>query len=221
MNSRVRDSYVQDTAVLVADNHHIIRIGLTTLIKEAGGMSLAGEASTGREALRVIDEVRPHVVVLDSAFPDMDGLEVLKEAKSRHAKLGLAVLSLHTDRDFCARAMRAGASAFITKGSSAEEILRGVRCAALGRRFVSADMAERLAMMVDVDDAVEPHELLSDREFEVLRHITDGMRISDIAENLCLSIKTVSTYRTRLLRKLAVPSTAHLVRYAIQHGLTT
>lgn len=221
MSRSIRDSHVHDTAIFTVHSHPIVQIGLADIVHRASGLELVGQASSGREAQRLVEEVEPHVVLLDSTLPDMDGLELLRTLKLRNERLGAAVISVHRDRDSCVRALRAGAAAYVTKGSPADDIVRALRCAALGRRFVSTDMTEQLATLADADLDRKPHERLSDRELEVLRRLTEGMRISEIASCLCLSIKTVSTYRTRVLKKLAVPSTAHLVRYAIEHGLST
>lgn len=221
MSSVVRDSQVRDITVATVDGHSIVGLGLATLIGSSPGMTHAGHASEGREARRLVAETRPHVVLMDPALVDVDGLDLVKELACSNEPAGIVVFSEQIGRDACARAMRAGAAAYVSKRSPPEDILRGIRCGALGRRFVSADLGEHLASLGDLDADLEPHERLSDREYEVLRRLTQGMRVSEIASCLSLSIKTVSTYRARLLKKLALPSTAHLVKYAIEHGLAT
>ncbi len=220
MENRARDSHARDTGVLIVDRHPIVRLGLTGLLETVSGVVCVGEATTGGEAQAALDRAKPHVIVVEETLPDMDGLELVKRAKSRNERVGVVVLSEHTDRDFCVRAMRAGASAFLARTSSGDDIVRGIRCAAIGRRFVSQSLMDGIVSRAETDVHLKPHELLSDREFQVFRRLTAGERISEIARALCLSIKTVSTYRTRLLQKLELPSTAHLVRYAIEHGLT-
>ncbi len=221
MSSVVRDSQVRDIAVATVDVHPIVGLGLANLIDSSARMTHVGHASEGREVRRLVGEARPHVVLMDPALADVDGLELLKELRSSSRPPGIVVFSEQVGRDACSRALRAGATAYVSKRSSPEDILRGIRCGALGRRFVSTDLAVHLASLGDLDADLEPHERLSDREYEVLRRLTEGMRVSEIASSLSLSIKTVSTYRTRLLKKLELPSTAHLVKYAIEHGLAT
>lgn len=221
MSSVVRHSQVRDIAVATVDGNPIVGLGLATLIDASSGMTHVGHATEGRDVQRLVGEARPHVVLMDPALADVGGLELVKALASSTEAPGLVVFSEQTGRDACSRAMRAGAVAYVSKRSPPEDILRGIRCGALGRRFVSADLVEHLASLGDLDADFEPHERLSDREYEVLRRLTQGMRVSEIASSLSLSIKTVSTYRSRLLKKLALPSTAHLVKYAIEHGLAT
>jgi two-component system, NarL family, invasion response regulator UvrY len=175
------------------------------------------EASNGDEALAAIEQPL-EIVVLDLSMPGRNGLDLLAEIKHRHPKLPVLILSLHDEQHFAIRTLRAGASGYLMKSSAIEELVSAVNKVAHGGRYVSAAVAERLAANPD-SLKTHPHETLSDREFDVLRGIAGGQSVSEIAEQLHLSVKTVSTYRTRLLEKMGMASNAELTRYALEHGL--
>jgi two-component system, NarL family, invasion response regulator UvrY len=188
----------------------------TTLEDSIPGVVVV-EAANGDEALAAIEQPF-EIVVLDLSMPGRNGLDLLAEIKHRHPKLPVLILSLHDERHFAIRTLRAGASGYLMKSSAIEDLVNAVSKVARGGRYVSDAVAERLAAAPDSLKS-NPHETLSDREFDVLRGIANGRSVSEIAEQLHLSVKTVSTYRTRLLEKMAMASNAELTRYALDHGL--
>jgi DNA-binding NarL/FixJ family response regulator len=205
--------------ILVVDDHAIVRQGLRQVIAEAPGMRVVGEAANGQEALELARQLELDVAIVDISMPGRGGLEVLKDLKAEHPGLALMVLSMHAEEQYAIRCLRDGASAYLTKGSTPEELVRAIRAVAAGRRYVTPSIAERLAEHLDQDAARPPHERLSDRELQVLVLIGKGRSVADIAGELSLSVKTVSTYRSRVLEKMGMGSTAQLIRYAVQTGL--
>jgi DNA-binding NarL/FixJ family response regulator len=205
--------------VLLVDDHAIVRKGMGAIL--AGGIpGLAIEqAGSGDEALTALDKARFDVVVLDLSMPGRSGIDLLAEIKHRHAALPVLIMSLHAEEQFAVRALRAGASGYLPKSSAPEDMVAAVRKVAGGGRYVSEKLAERLAAEAAGQAAQAPHERLSDREFEVLRGIASGKAVGQIADEMHLSVKTVSTYRTRLLEKMGLATNAELTRYALDHGL--
>jgi len=204
--------------VLIADDHPIVRHGIGRLLEAESDLAVAGEASTCAEALQRALQDDCDFLLLDLNMPGRGGLDVLREVKRNRPKLPVLILSMYDEVQFAVRAIKAGASGYLTKDSAPGELVRAIRHIAEGRRYVSVVLAERLAAyLADGTDGVP--EQLSDRESRVLALLVDGRTVSEIAELLVLSVKTVSTYRTRLLRKLRVHSTAALVRYALEHQI--
>jgi two-component system invasion response regulator UvrY len=205
--------------VLVADDHAVVRRGVLQILEDIPDMVAAGEASTGREVLRAVQEHDYDVLVLDIAMPDGGGLEVLKQLQSLKPNLRVLVLSMYPEKQYALRALKAGAAGYLTKESAPEELIAAIRKVARGGKYVTQSLAEKLA--VELGDEVEkaPHEALSDREYQVMCLLTSGKTLTEIAADLSLSIKTVSTYRTRILDKLNLKSTADIIRYALEHGL--
>jgi len=208
--------------VLLVDDHAVVRNGLRTVVTATGRMTVQAEASTAREGIRKSLEQPVDVVVLDLSLPDMSGIEATKLIRAERPRLPIVIFSMHSDREYCVRALRAGALGYVTKQGAPEEIVKAIETVAVGRRYVSPSLAELLVgVAVGGDDGRPPHEALSDREFEVLRLIAAGETPTQIAERLCLSVKTVSTYRARLLEKLNLENNSQLIRYAVEHGLAT
>ncbi|HEV7704470.1 MAG TPA: response regulator transcription factor [Gemmatimonadaceae bacterium] len=203
----------------IADDHPIVREGLRRIASEDPGITVTGEASTAAELFRLLTAAAVDVVLLDVSMPGATFVETLKELRERHPSVKVLVLSVHPEDQWAMRALRAGASGYLTKDHSPEQLVQAVRRVARGGKYVSETLAERLAGMVDNGRARALHELLSDREFEVLRALGSGMTVKDVAEQLRLSAKTVSTYRTRLLEKMGLKSKADLVRYVMVHEL--
>jgi len=205
--------------ILLVDDHAVVRKGMKAILEDQlAGVGVA-EASGGDEALALLAGRKFDVVVLDLSMPGRSGIDLLAEIKHRHAELPVLIMSLHGEEQFAVRALRAGASGYLTKAAAPEELLAAVLKVARGGRYVSQALAERLAADVGRDATAAPHERLSDREFEVLRGIASGSSVSHIAADMRLSVKTVSTYRTRLLDKMGMTSNSELTRYALQHGL--
>jgi two-component system invasion response regulator UvrY len=205
--------------ILIADDHAIVRQGLRQVIADAPGMRVTGEASSGQEALDLARAREFDVAIIDISMPGRGGLEVLKDLKAERPALKLMVLSMHAEEQYAIRCLRDGASAYLTKGSAPEELVQAIRTVADGRKYVTPSIAERLAERLEPGSDRPPHERLSDRELQVLVLLGQGRSVGDIAEELSLSVKTVSTYRARLLEKMGMDSTAQLIRYAVQNGL--
>lgn len=203
----------------IADDHPIVREGLRRIATDDAGISVAGEASTAEELFQLLKAKPVDVVLLDVSMPGSAFVETLRDLRQLHASVKVLVLSVHPEDQWALRALRAGAAGYLTKDHSPEQLIAAIRRVARGGKYVSETLAEKLAGLVDNGRADAPHELLSDREFEVLRALGGGMRVKDVAEKLHLSPKTISTYRVRLLDKMGLSSEADLVRYAMEHDL--
>jgi two-component system invasion response regulator UvrY len=204
---------------LIADDHAVVRQGLKQILGDTPEMLVAGEATTGQE---VLDKVRAEpwdVVVLDISMPDRSGLDILKQLRSERPKLPVLVLSMHSEDQYAMRVLKAGASGYLTKDCAPDELVKAIRKVASGGRYVSSLLAEKLAFEIGTDSSRLTHETLSDREFQVLRGIAAGKSVTEIAAELYLSPKTVSTYRARLLQKMNLGTTAELIHYAMQNHL--
>jgi DNA-binding NarL/FixJ family response regulator len=200
--------------VLVADDHKIVRDGLKRILSASADIEVAGEAASGDEALALVKKNDYDVAMLDMSMPGLAGIDLIKRIKLEKPQLRLLVLSMHAEHQYAARALKAGASGYLTKDSAAEQLVVALRKIAAGGVHISEAAAASL-----VSGGKQPHETLSDREFEVLRFLVEGLGPTEIAERLHLSVKTVSTHKTRILEKLGVGSTAELVRYAIENKL--
>lgn len=205
--------------VLVVDDHAIVRRGLKHLFAESGDIAVAGEATSAEDALEKIRRSRWDVAVIDINLPDRDGLELIEQARIANPKLPLLVLTMYAEEQFAVRAVRLGAAGYVTKESAPEELMQAVRKVAAGGRYVSPSLGERLARLVYGDTEQLPHETLSSREFQVFRLLAGGRTVSAVADELCLSVKTVSTYRTRILEKLELKTNAELTLYAVRNRL--
>jgi len=205
--------------VLIADDHAVFRRGLRETLAEGFSRITFGEARTAQEALDHVRRQDWDVVILDISMPGKSGLDILDELKRLRPKLPILLLSMHPEEQFARRALKAGAAGYLTKDSVPEELKEAVRRVVVGGRYVSATLAEKLA--VDLREGADRpiHELLSDREFQVLRMIASGKTVKQIAEEIALSVKTVSTYRGRILEKTGMKTNAELIRYALQSQL--
>ena len=205
--------------VWIADDHAIVRHGLQQILAQQPDLTVAGEAATGEELLAMVRQGQGEVVVLDLSLPGMAGLDVLRELRHLAPRLPVLILSVHAADQYVTRALRAGASGYLTKESAAEELVQAIRRVVAGGRYLNPATAERLADYVASGMASRPHESLSDREFEVMRLLVRGRRVAEIAEALSLSPKTISTYRRRVLEKMNMTSNADLVEYAVRERL--
>jgi len=205
--------------ILIADDHPIVREGLKQILQEASDIVVADEASNGQEVLDKVWKNDYDVILLDISMPGRSGLEVLKQLKSQKPGLRVLVLTMHPEEQYAVRVLRAGASGYLTKESAPDELIKAIRKVSRGRKYVSPSLAEKLAFELEIDSEKPLHETLSDREYEVMRMIASGKRVKEIAEELFLSIKTISTYRSRILEKMKMKSSAELMHYAIQNKL--
>ncbi|HOG07521.1 MAG: response regulator transcription factor [Syntrophales bacterium] len=205
--------------ILVVDDHTIVREGLKQILGEEKDMNVVEEASNGQEALQKIGKSEYDCVLLDISMPGRSGLEVLKDIKALRPKLPVLILSMHSEELYAIRALRAGASGYLTKASASEELIGAIRKVAAGRKYVSTSLAEKLAVELDADASKPPHETLSDREYQVMIMLASGKTVKEIADEVCLSVKTISTYRTRIMEKMNLKKNAELTLYAIQHHL--
>jgi two-component system invasion response regulator UvrY len=205
--------------VCVVDDHAVVREGLKRIIAENPGMAVTSEAGDGAEALRVIQSEPCDVVLLDITMPNKNGLDVLKQIHAETPRLPVLVLSMHAEDQYAVRVLRAGASGYLTKESAPAKLVQAIRKVVRGGKYVSTTLAEKLVFDLDSRSAKAPHEVLSDREYQVLCMIASGKTVTIIAEELALSVKTVSTYRVRILEKLNMKNNAELTRYAIKEGL--
>jgi two-component system invasion response regulator UvrY len=205
--------------ILIADDHAIVREGLKQMVAETADMVVAGEASTGQE---VLDNVRNNdydVVILDISMPGRDGVDILKELKKKKPKLPVLVLTMHPEEQYAVRVLKAGAAGYMTKESATEELIAAIRRVSKGKKYVSSSLAEKLAVDLENDREKPLHEILSNREYQVMRMIASGKRLKEIAEVLSLSVKTISTYRSRVLEKMRMKNNAELTHYAIKRRL--
>jgi len=205
--------------VLVADDHAIVRRGLKQILAETPDILLGGEASSAPEVLRMVQDERWDAVILDISLPGGNGIELIGEIRRLRPGLPVLILTVHSEEQYAVRAIKAGAAGFLTKESAPEKLIEAVRKVASGGRYVSAELAETLASLLAGAGTGEPHERLSDREFEVLKMLASGKTVSQVGDELGLSVKTVSTHRTRLLRKMGMKTNAELMHYAMKKGL--
>jgi two-component system, NarL family, invasion response regulator UvrY len=205
--------------ILIADDHAVVRQGLKQILAAEFKNSVFGEAVNGQQALDLVWKERWDVVVLDITMPGQSGLDVLKAIKNTRPKLPVLMLSMHPEDQFAVRMLKIGASGYMTKECAPAELVRAVRKVVSGGRYVSPALAERMAAFLAMDVQDMPHERLSDREFLVLREIASGKTVTAIAKGLSLSVKTISTYRTRILEKTGMVNSAELTHYAIQNRL--
>jgi two-component system invasion response regulator UvrY len=205
--------------VLVADDHAVVRRGVLQILSEAPDLVAAGEASTGREALQAILEDDYDVIVLDISMPGGSGLEVLEQIRDLRPALHVLILTMYPEEQYAVRALKAGAAGYLTKESVPTELTAAIRRVSQGHRYITPSLAERLADRLGADVDRPRHESLSNREYQVMCELAAGKTVSDIAAELSLSRKTVSTYRRRVLDKLNLDNTAEIMHYAIQRGL--
>lgn len=207
------------TRILIADDHAVVRRGIKEILAERFEKTEFTEVANAQEALSAVRNQSWSLVILDISMPGRSGMDVLADMKRARPEVPVLVLSMHPEEQFARRALKVGAAAYLTKENVPEELVKAARRVLAGRRYVTASLAERLAWEL-TDGADKPlHEILSDREFQVLRMIASGKTVKDIADELALSVKTVSTYRSRILEKTRMRNNAELIRYAIQNHL--
>lgn len=205
--------------ILIADDHPVVRQGLKDIIKETPDMMVGDEASNGQETLEKVRKSDFDIVLLDISMPGRSGLDILKELKSEKPELSVLILSMHPEEQYAVRALKAGASGYLTKESAPDELIAAIRKASKGRKYITSSLAEKLAFYLEIENERPLHEALSDREYEVMRMIASGKTITEIAGKLFLSVKTISTYRSRILEKMGMKSNAELTHYALKNRL--
>lgn len=205
--------------LLIADDHAIFREGLKHILEEHPDIVVEGEAGSGQEVLDMVWKNEYDLILLDIGMPGMPALEVLKQMKAERPRLPVLVLSMYPEDQYAVRVIRAGASGYLTKESAPDELITAIRKITAGRKYITPSVAEKLADEVE-PDAVKPlHHSLSDREFEVFRLIASGRTVKEIADSLFLSVKTISTYRARILEKMKMKTNAELMHYAMKHNV--
>jgi len=207
--------------ILVADDHAVVRKGLKQIVSDTPDMVVAAEASSGQEALNKALEDDYDVVLLDITMPDRSGLDILKEIKGQKRELPVLMLSIHPEEQYALRALKAGAAGYLTKESASEELIRAIRRVSDGGKYITLALTEKLASVLETDAEKPLHQVLSDREYQVLCMIASGKRVKQIANELLLSAKTISTYRSRVLQKMKMNNNIELIRYAIQNQLVS
>jgi two-component system, NarL family, invasion response regulator UvrY len=203
--------------VCIADDHPIVRRGLRDIIAEETDMRVVCEAKDGNEALK--SRHRCDVLLLDLTMPDKSGLDVLAQLKYEHSKLPVLVLSVHSEEQYAARVLKAGAMGYMNKVSAPEELVKAIRKVVAGKKYISPSLAEQFALGLERRPKRLPHHQLSDREFSVMCMIAQSKRMKEIAAELCISAKTVSTYRSRILAKMKMKTNMQLMSYALKHQL--
>ena len=205
--------------ILIADDHGIIRKGIKQILSRTSNIEVTAEASTGQEALEKIWTSHFDLVILDISLPGRNGLEILKQIKSQKPKLPVLILSMYPEEQYAVRVLRAGASGYLTKESDKNELVEAIRRIAEGKKYITPSLAEKLASELEPSNDKALHERLSDREYHILCLIAKGKSSNEIAEELALSVKTVSTHRARVLEKMGMKSNAELTYYAVQSKL--
>jgi DNA-binding NarL/FixJ family response regulator len=205
--------------VLIADDHPVVRQGLKRILEEQPDIVVTREAGNGQQAIDLAGKADCDVVLLDLDMPGKSGLDVLKVLKGSRPKLPVLILSVHPEEQFAVRVLSAGASGYLTKESAPEDLVKAVRRASEGRKYITSTLSESLASELGTKHGDCSHTLLSDREFQVLQMIASGKAVSMIADEMCLSVKTISTYRARILDKMKMKTNAELMRYAILNKL--
>ncbi len=205
--------------ILIADDHAIIRHGLKQIIEDSGAMRVVAEADSGIVALRKIREIECDAVILDIAMPGMSGIDVLKQIHAEKPHLPILILSIYSEDQYAVRLIRAGAAGYMTKESAPSEVVMALLCVAGGKKYISPMVAEILANEIGMDKEKLPHQLLSDREYQIFLLLASARTVSEIADTLALSVKTVSTYRSRILEKMRLNNNAELMRYAVDNHL--
>lgn len=205
--------------VIIVDDHAILRSGIKQILVASGDIEVVGEAENVAQAIKCVRELAADVMLLDISLPDKTGIEALKLIKRENAALNILMLSMYMEEQYAVRSIRSGASGYLCKHTASEELLTAIHTLAKGKKYITPNVAEILAEQVGTDHNVAPHEVLSDREFQVMRLIASGLSVSEIADKLALSVKTVSMYRTRLLEKMHLKHNADITHYAIKNQL--
>lgn len=208
-------------SVVLADDHQVVRDGLKTLLEAQADIRVVGSVADGREAVASAAQLKPDVVVMDISMPDMNGVEAARRIHAARAQTRIVMLSMHSDAEHVYRALEAGATGYLLKNSAGSELVAAVRAVHAGRRYLTEKINELvIAGYLGENRAVSPLESLSKRERDILQHIVDGRNNRETAELLHISVKTVETYRSRMLQKLGIKNVTELIKFAITHGLT-
>jgi two-component system, NarL family, invasion response regulator UvrY len=205
--------------ILIADDHTILRDGLKQILSECSDMTVGGEADNGFDALAKIRKEDWDVVVLDMAMPGKSGIDLLKQIKSEKPTLPVLVLSMQTENQYAVRTLKAGAAGYLCKDSASADLVKAIRKVASGGLFISTAVAENLALGLTTNKEAPPHTLLTDREYQIFQMIAAGTGVTAIGDSLNLSVKTISTHKTRIMQKMNFSNTAELIRYALKHDL--
>jgi len=205
--------------VFIADDHPLTRKGIKQTLDDARDILVCGEAGSGREVMKAVMQIDFDVLVLDVVMPYGGGFEVLDQLKSYSLDFYTIVLSMYPEEQYALRALKAGASGYLTKDKVPEELIVAIRKVVTGGKFITSSLAERLAFEISGEKSEDPHEILSNREFQVMYLIASGRTLTEIANELSLSIKTISTYRTRILKKLGLRNTTEIIRYAFKNKI--
>jgi len=205
--------------VLVADDHEIVRQGLKTIISEHSDLNIAGEAENGNQVLKILKKTKVDVVLLDFDMPEKNGLDTLIELKALYPKLPVMILSIFPEDHYGTRFLKAGASGYLQKSSATDQLIDAIRKVFNGGKYISSALTDRLVTNLNRDHERPLHESLTDREFQVFCLLATGKKLKEIADELCLSINTISTYRSRILQKMDMSSNADVIRYAIKNKL--
>jgi two-component system invasion response regulator UvrY len=206
-------------SVLLVDDHDLVRTGLKRLLEDVSGIKVVGEAGTGEEAVRLAREKQPDVVLMDVKMPGIGGLEATKKLLRTSPEIKVIALTVHAEEPFPSRLLQAGAAGYLTKGSSLDKMIEAIRTVYLGKRYISPDIAHQLALKHLSDGEPGAIDSLSERELQVMLMITKGLKVQEISDKLCLSPKTVNSYRYRLFEKLGVSSDVELTHFALRHGV--
>ncbi len=205
--------------VVIADDHAIVRRGLVQIISETDDLELVGQAENGHELLKLVSELKPDVAVMDINMPEKSGWDVMLQLKSEKNKVPVLVLSISAKEDYALKFIQAGAAGFLSKASAPEQLVEAIRKVSQGRKFITPELAEQLALQLDQDLEKSPHERLSPREFQVMCLLASGKTVSVIADELALSVPTISTHRARILDKTGLKNNAELTNYAFRNKL--
>jgi two-component system invasion response regulator UvrY len=205
--------------LLIADDHEIVRKGIRQIVVDTSDIRVVDEAVNGLEVLDKIREVDYDLVILDIDMPGKDGIDVLKQIKQQKPHIPVLILSMYSEDQFALRVLKAGASGYLTKQSASYELIEAIRRIASGRKYISESLADRLVHYINQKEDKLPHETLSDREFQIMRLIAAGKKLTQIAADLYLSVKTVSTYRKRLLEKMNMNNNSELTQYVLNNNL--
>jgi two-component system, NarL family, invasion response regulator UvrY len=205
--------------ILVADDHPVVRQGIMRIIEDTPDMSVAGEAENGIEVLKQVKEKDFDLVLLDISMPGRDGLEIVRELKKLKPKLAILILTMHPEKYYGLRMLQAGASGYLTKQNAPFELIEAIRKVSAGGMYISNSLAELLVSSKKSGEGKPEHAALSDREYQIMYKIATGKKVKDIAEELCISVKTIHVHRRHILEKMNMTSNAEIIHYAIQHGL--
>jgi DNA-binding NarL/FixJ family response regulator len=205
--------------VVLADDHRMVRTGLNEILADTGDIEVVGEAANGLEVVKLVRELEFDVLVLDMSMPGRSGIELIRQVKGEKPALRVLILSMHSEEQYAVRALKAGASGYLTKESAADELVAAVKRIAGGGAYVTPETAQRLALGLDEGTEQPPHAMLSDREMQVFLMIAAGKSVSEVADTLSLSVKTVSTHKSRIMEKLSLANQSELIRYALRHRL--